>query len=438
MRSRFGFCVLCLVPCVAAASAGAPHDSPDTPAATADVRLILDPKAEEGAARLAMKRLPEYDPAAVRAVLSVLIEAVANPDWKVRDRAYQAVGELGDAAGPAVPVLLDAAQRHGDVRGERGRILLQLGRIRRRPDLVVPVLVNELASEDRDHRHLACFAIARFGPGAAGTVPALLELMKRRGGDDIPGAAMALRAIGPGAAAAVPELLRMLKDGPSTERGDAAAALGGIGAVRAEVVRALVEAARDVDPTVRRGALRALAEVGTPAARAALPVLRELERTPQIERELCVALVRLGDDLSGLPRLRELALAEPPSLDVVKTLPLAGPAGARVLGEVVEKGGAGTLWALQTLEEMGSEAAPALPQILALVRAGRTAGPKAARFDAAVRALGAAGAGAKEALPLLMELAEKHPNANVRRAARAAVRRVRGSEGAADEGKSNP
>lgn len=406
------------------AARGAPADD-WVAAAVADARLALKSLDDAAAAQPAVLRLSEYPPEALRAALNVLIESTSSPDIKVRVAAYDAMGFVGPDAEAGVPVLLAVARDGRRDRWERHSAVIALGRIHRRSAEVVPFLAEGLKSDEEEDRRLALYALRFFGPEGGAAVPALLDMVRRpKDGYDRGDAARALGQIGPAAAGALSDLLPMLRSPSGYDRAGAAEGLGGVGAKDEAALRALVGALGDREEDVVAAALLALGRLGADASRAALPAVREMRATKKTELALAYARVRLRDAEAGLARLRELARAEPPVMEVFQTIGMLKGDGVPLLCEVIRARGAGTKWAVEQVGEVGPGAAAAVPVLAALLKEGRQPGPKAARFDAAVKALGAIGPAAREALPVLADLAEKHPNANVRRSAGAAVRRI--------------
>src|SRR4051812_10761535 len=303
--------------------APAPPDSSSDPvaAAVADARLAIRPAADPGEVQRAVARLSEYPPEAVRAAVAVLVEAMASDNLKVRAAAFDALGFVGPDAEAGIPQLLAVVRDGGRDSREHGSAVIALGRIRRRSDEVVPVLAQGLRSRDEDERLLAVYALMMHGPAGAPAVPALLELLRHPPGKyDRSAAARALGGIGPAAAPAVPDLLEMVHGPESFDRGTAAEALGGIGASDAATLHALVSALGDGDEGVVRSVLLALGQLGPKASAAAQPAVRDVHPTKKTELALAYARVRLGDADAGLARLRELARADPPAMEVFDTI----------------------------------------------------------------------------------------------------------------------
>jgi len=108
-------------------------------------------------------------------------------------------------------------------------------------DLVLPVLIEGLKSQNSTDRTSAAIVCWHLGPVASSAVPALVDVLNNDDDDvdnEIPRhrALLALKAIGPAAVCSVPALVEILHGvGPDTsplkisDAMDSAAALGGIG-----------------------------------------------------------------------------------------------------------------------------------------------------------------------------------------------------------------
>ena len=120
-----------------------------------------------------------------------------NRSKESRSAVTIALGNIGPAAGRAVPCLLDAAVDSDSA--IRFNALTALGEIHSQPELVVPVLVRALRNRD-ESRTAAEDALGDFGADAKAAIPSLVELLN----DELPPrsfAAEALKRIDPEAAA---------------------------------------------------------------------------------------------------------------------------------------------------------------------------------------------------------------------------------------------
>ncbi len=195
-------------------------------------------------------------PAADEAI-SALIVALDDPIDEIERVVAQALTAFGASARRAVPPLASAFQR---ARSENhllraGLLADAIGRIDPKAAeaaLAVGFLEAVLRTDDVPARLFAQRALANFGPSAAPTIPALIDLTRRpdvRSGPELASVAGALSRIAPG--------------GP-----DAPLAL-------AAIVEAL---ASDPPPPFTAPAVESLARFGAEAA-PALPRLRELEKS---------------------------------------------------------------------------------------------------------------------------------------------------------------
>jgi len=221
-----------------------------------------------------------------RAVLEVLTDTMATKvHTSVRRTCPVALGNLGPAAGPAVPALLelledkDATVRVNAAvalwkinRHERAIAALAemirsgptpaayratgaLGRLGAEPDTVAPPLVEAFHHADRDVRRSASRALGQLGPAAIGA-------LKRPLADPDPevrrSAVEALGWIGP---KAVPDLIAALKNEAPEARRAAARALGRLGGAAKAAEAALIETVNDRNRDVRQAAAKALKEI---------------------------------------------------------------------------------------------------------------------------------------------------------------------------------
>lgn len=170
--------------------------------------------------------------------------------------------------------------------------------------IVLPVLLDALASSDFDVRHAATYAIGNLGPVAASAVPALVAQM------DPPEASLRLEAmktlakIGVGDALAAARAMLEDEENPRVRvwgelpvaqlRGDRALATPGI----IEIVREH-QSRRDAD--ARADAAEALEVIGA-GARAAMPLLEALlndpERAPREAAKRAIHAIT-GEPLEG-------------------------------------------------------------------------------------------------------------------------------------------
>ena len=114
-----------------------------------------------------------------------------------RGGAAAAFGEFGPPAVAAVPALLQALQGHDLL--VRRAAAVSLGKIRAKPEVVIPLLIRYL--EEDDLRESAAEALGEFGGLSKAAIPKLLSLLKVPDKDLHTAVQEALRDIDPDAAA---------------------------------------------------------------------------------------------------------------------------------------------------------------------------------------------------------------------------------------------
>lgn len=236
--------------------------------------------------------LPEAGPDTVRA-LSLLAE---DRDAGVSEEALEALARVGGAAQAALPVVLrrleapdpglrlKAARASWQIAGEASSVLptlvaaledqptrwqaaLILGEMGQAAEPAIPALLDAMTHEivHRPARTPASCAraLARVGPAA---VPGLVELLAHEAVSVRASAAYALWAQGAHAAPAVAGLVRLLDEGDAEVGVLACQALGAIGAEARVAVPRLRELSETTTGYLRAAALDALARItGSPA-----------------------------------------------------------------------------------------------------------------------------------------------------------------------------
>lgn len=198
--------------------------APPTDAALVDRLKSDDVKLRRSAAlTLGLHHHAEYVPA--------LIEALHDPDEKVRQNAVNALGAMGPAAEPAVPALIDLLRN--PARAEKG--------------------TNAPSKLVGNSRSAAAAALGRIGPRANEAVPTLIAALEDENLPVRRWSATSLGEIGAEARSAVPALVKALGQSDVQVRRDAIASLGKIGVGTGEIA-ALRAAASDPDSEVRNAA----------------------------------------------------------------------------------------------------------------------------------------------------------------------------------------
>jgi HEAT repeat protein len=204
------------------------------------------------------------------------------------------LGELGPAAGEAVPCLLTALKKEVSLNLLPVAAAEALGRIGADPEQVVPGLVAALKKDNAALRACAAGALGRFGPRARAAAPALRAALADKDpavclrafvalhllGEDsrklVPGVLDVLKKTDRGARQKVYESLQEQGDLPLTafvplllgafdelpdDRAAIAATLGHFGPLAREAVGRLTRALEDNHPEVRRAAALALKRI---------------------------------------------------------------------------------------------------------------------------------------------------------------------------------
>jgi HEAT repeat protein len=396
-----------------------------------------------------------------------LLQILNGPDEDMRVCAADALGRIGPEAKAAVPSLIRIMERVNPagpfvVQGEPTdgtpllirTVIRALGAIGPDARTAAPVLATWLGRDD-DTDWDVIVALDRIG-----APPVVLLRDRFLRGADSP-SALELAYIGPKTVAIAPDLVGVLDHPGAQTRIDAAVALSFIDPSNPDVVPVLIDGLGHLQDKQLNTILvvRALAHLG-PAARAALPnlmgLLKQVEADPEIIRafvridpqgETCVPwlieslrgddpdTVLAAIDALGLlgPRARDalpalitaigrdltnnqgrssqaeaiyaLGRIDPTAPSVLSALldVLKSPRGVR--GDESEDYGHDIEAAADVLATLGPSAASAIPPLMNLLRHRRQNHYTINVFDAIALALGQIGPEAKEAIPILKEIA---------------------------------
>jgi HEAT repeat protein len=293
---------------IAAAQALAEIGPAASPAVTLLLNQALyDPV--EYASTEAARALRTIDLVGARQAMVASLQALADGDVQTRRKACAVLGGLGPVAKPAVPDLI-AVLTDGDD-STRMHAVGALGEIGIPATLVIPALAKALQDPAQAVRHRALSQFAFSITPTDAVVPYLKQLVedKNRSIATLANAALnsphrqakdrtavyvtmlqtgsandyALRQLaqfGPEAAGTVPAVIPVLKHERPLYRYLAAEVLGAIGPGATEAVPALIAVLQDQDPVVRDSAADALVAVGTPEARQAAEAHRRAEGSP--------------------------------------------------------------------------------------------------------------------------------------------------------------
>jgi HEAT repeat protein len=320
---------------------------------------------ERRGARQALTSLVKQGRTSVGPLVEALLEVPG--DRQVPPARLEMLVQLGPAA---VPRLTAALWEEDPTR--RALAVFALGQLGRAARPAVPPLLERLKDEDALMRCIIAQALARIRARSA--IPALTERLGDKDQRVREAAAQALIHLRVESEVLVPTLLRWLTAGPTAQRRLAALALGALGPEAASAVPALVKVLDDEDGAIRDAALVALASIG-PSARDAVGPLRALLKDEE----------RAGNHLAAAEALWLIAghADAPASLEVrLKGMPgpekieaarrlwryTRNPGAVSALAEMVARGSPpARRGALPVLREIGPGAKAALPAVLPLL-----------------------------------------------------------------------
>jgi HEAT repeat protein len=389
----------------------------------------------------------------------------------LREEAVAVLGEMGEAAREALPVLRPLL-KSTDPR-LRARATVAVWKIERQSKDVLPVVLDILRGPDREPRLLALQVLDQMGTAALPAAPALVALLDDNEAQIRGRASTALRQLG---VDAIPSLTTGLKERGPDGRHGCIQLLHPFSTANPKVADALAERLKDEDKRIRLDAARALL-LSVPHRKAVVAEFAQAVKDSEVaHRRAAVESV-----FTVSPRPREMlevfgALLDDPDAQVAANAAQAVWELSKDAKRVVptlnrilqDDDGFKPYMVMTTLRQMGPEARPclpgllrgpsvytpalgdivrqigpaALPEVLDATAATNTsavrrkavevlgnAGPDSlphlqrlmgdknlAIREAAVRSVGAIGPKAKEALPALMQFA-RDDNANFRTAA---------------------
>jgi HEAT repeat protein len=199
--------------------------------------------------------------AGLQGVLNDLAAALADPSWRVRLAAIEAIEVYGSAAIPVAAAVIDTLPDCNPfVRWAAARTLGNMG-LTDGTAPAVAALVRLLEDTDLSIRLAAAEALGDFGALAASAVPALIPFVNH---DDVEMRIRAMQTlveIGPLAAAAVPAVTEALANSDSRVRLAAAATLSEFGPAARSAIPALLKALDDQNAEVRQAASEALLSI---------------------------------------------------------------------------------------------------------------------------------------------------------------------------------
>src|SRR5207245_10592374 len=125
--------------------------------------------------------------------VQVLIEALTNQSWVIRDSAAVGLGWARSDSDVAVRGLIERLQDEKEL--VHIAAVGSLGQLHMLPKTVVPALVNDFPGTNTLLRRLILTSLAQFGPEARESVPMIMEALKDPDADVRQSAAFALKEI---------------------------------------------------------------------------------------------------------------------------------------------------------------------------------------------------------------------------------------------------
>ncbi|HAV62356.1 MAG TPA: hypothetical protein DCY13_08340 [Verrucomicrobiales bacterium] len=317
--------------------------------------------------------------------LPELIAALQHKDDHVRSGAAKAISWMGtDAAGAIEPLQAALADQNGDVRTQSAEALGKIG-----PE-AMPALTQSLASEHPRVRAAAALGIATLDEAGLPAGAALVDGLKKE--TDEEARAQFIRTLSklrqPGGDW-LPLLLPLLKNSSEMVRQEASNALILMDSPATTSVPALATLAASGDPTDVQTAAILLGAIG-PDAADAIPVLIAARTNSSADKDTVErveeSLVRIGAPaVPGLVEAMNRAGGDAGHW-TLRCLRDIGPSAVPVLvASLKSKQAPQRRGGIQALTLLGTDAAPAIPELLRLAEKG-TAAEKGPAMVAAARA----------------------------------------------------
>jgi HEAT repeat protein/S1-C subfamily serine protease len=341
---------------------------------------------------------------AVRRAYAGLVKASADPVAAVRTAAAATLKPLGSPVKTDVPMLVAWLRSPGPNRGARVAAVRAL-----LPESAAAIgLFAPLAGdEDAGVRREVAAALGVAGPsGRSVSFPLLLSMLRDSDAGTRAAATIALAQIGDATKNDVPALRAGLSDPSADVRRYSAQTIGALGAEAIYDVPRLGKLLQDPEPRVREAAAMGLARMG----RRALPVIDDLiavrqDREPAVRVAAIKALGTIGRQHPNVVPMLFLSLDE--ADDTVRSAAaqalnaLDPPLGKgdihQLMAGLRSKMPATRRYAAEALARLGSDAAPAIPGLLLVIR-----DPDAAVRSTVWATLGELGPAAKGATPDLL------------------------------------
>lgn len=371
---------------------------PPAHAALPDLTALLADADLRAEAALALVRI---ETGQADKVIPLLLKDIQGDDDKLRQRAADALAQMGAAAQAAAPALVEAV--HDPAARQAALHALQgIGAS------AASSLAALLKDANVDSRRIAVTLLAPLGADAKPALPAILAALNDADATVRAGATLLIEGIGPAAAEAVPTLTANLQAYQAHLRYASASALGAIGLAAKEARRPLQEGLLDADEMVRYAAALALGCVA-PKDTEAVPSLRDAlhDAAPMVRLAAIDSLSRIEDGsvdraipilaaLSSKPYPAGIRFRAAEGLHNLKAVEQAKQTIPWLAVELTDISPAmNFLYAGRVLARIDPSQAPRI--VLALAAALRPSLPEARR--GILRTLGEFGAKARAALP---------------------------------------
>jgi HEAT repeat protein len=358
-----------------------------------------------------------------------LIKVLSDEEPQNRLQATIALAEIGPAARPAV---LELTKLLGDkFEAVRKSAVFALGRI---GDKTAADAIAKADKPDDAFLHPMCvWALARLNPGDKQRQSAAIELMVAKLGDkDLATAQMAARAIAElePAADVIRPVMQKLIAGADAETADRIfSALASLGA---RIVPLAIDALKDSSALRRERSMKVLSKIGADAA----PAVPELIKIAQgsdaklkVEALFTIGAIGQGAAAAVPAVVSALSDSDPQTQQTAAyAAGKIGPAAASAVPALKKLTGSNDdlvkMTAVWALLQIGPRTDELVKTALPVLSAGLTSQQEMVRVDAAM-SLGQLGKAAASALPAL-EKSLQDPSGNVRSAASAAIKSIKG------------
>jgi len=244
-------------------------------------------------------------------VIQALLKALSDNDEDVRRAAATALGQIGSKQPEVVDALLKAlSDPNWDIREAAAEALGQVGN---RQPKVVNALLKVLSDPDWDVRETAAKILGRAASEQPGVVDALLKALPTSDRLVRWTVTTALAQIGNTQSKVVDALLKALFDPDWRVREATITAMGRTNSKHPEVMQALLKALSDNDEDVRRAAATALGQIGSKQPEVVDALLKALPDSDKAMRQTIVTA--LGQTGSKHPKVIQALLKAFPDSD---------------------------------------------------------------------------------------------------------------------------